>query len=195
MSTSQVTRHFLIFGPPAAGKGTQAHSLKEHLDVPHVSTGDMFRANIQGETDLGKEVQSLLASGTLVPDSLTNRLVADRLHQADVAEGVLLDGFPRNVPQAAWLDGFLAGKDTKLAGVVVLTVPDDELKARLGGRAEKENRADDADPAVIERRIATYREQSEPCIAYYEGQGEVPLHFVDGVGSIEEVAERIRAAV
>ena len=103
-----MTRHFLIFGPPAAGKGTQAHTLKEHLEVPHVSTGDMFRANIQGGTDLGKEVQSLLASGTLVPDSLTNRLVADRLHQADVADGVLLDGFPRNVPQAAWLDGFLA---------------------------------------------------------------------------------------
>ena len=190
-----MTRHFLIFGPPAAGKGTQAHSLKEHLDVPHVSTGDMFRANIQGGTDLGKEVQSLLASGTLVPDSLTNRLVADRLHQGDVSGGVLLDGFPRNVPQAAWLDGFLAGKGTRLAGVVVLTVPDDELMARLKGRAEKESRADDADPEVIKRRIATYKDQSEPCVAYYEEQGEVPLHFVDGVGSIEEVAERIRAVV
>ena len=190
-----MSRHFLIFGPPAAGKGTQAQSLKEHLGVPHVSTGDMFRANIQGGTDLGKEVQSLLASGTLVPDSLTNRLVADRLHQADVADGVLLDGFPRNVPQAAWLDGFLAGRGTELAGVVVLTVPDEELKARLEGRAQKEGRADDADPAVIEKRISTYRDQSAPCIAYYEEQGRVPVHFVDGVGSIEEVAGRIREAV
>ncbi|MEM6673266.1 MAG: adenylate kinase [Planctomycetota bacterium] len=190
-----MTRHYLIFGPPAAGKGTQAHSLKEHLRVPHVSTGDMFRANIREETPLGLEVKELLASGTLVPDSLTNRLVADRLAQDDVADGVLLDGFPRNVPQAAWLDGYLAGRGTQLAGVVVLEVPDDELVERLKGRAEKEGRADDADVNVIRKRINTYKEQSEPCIQYYEEQGLVPVHHVDGVGSIEEVAERIRAAV
>jgi adenylate kinase len=185
----------LIFGPPAAGKGTQAHSLKEHLGVPHISTGDMFRANIQGETPLGLEVKGLLASGTLVPDSLTNRLVADRLAQGDVADGALLDGFPRNVAQAAWLDGYLAGRGTSLAVVVVLDVPEDELMARLAGRAEKEGRADDADPAVIQKRIDTYREQSAPCIAYYEEQGLVPVRHVDGMGTVEEVAERIRAAI
>ncbi|MEM9382365.1 MAG: adenylate kinase [Planctomycetota bacterium] len=190
-----MTRHYLIFGPPAAGKGTQAHALKEHLDVPHVSTGDMFRANIKGETPLGLEVKSLLASGTLVPDSLTNRMVAERLSEDDVAGGALLDGFPRNVPQAAWLDGYLAARGTQLAGVVVLEVPDEELTTRLKGRAEKEGRADDADPAVIAKRIQTYKDQSAPCLAYYEEQGLVPVHRVDGVGAIDEVAERIRASV
>ncbi|MEL6432021.1 MAG: adenylate kinase [Planctomycetota bacterium] len=190
-----MTKHYLIFGPPAAGKGTQAAFLKEHLAVPHVSTGDMFRAHIKGETELGLRVKALLASGTLVPDSVTNQMVAERLAESDTAEGVLLDGFPRNVPQAAWLDGYLAARGTKLAGVVVLEVPDGELKARLAGRAEKEGRADDADPAVIQGRIDTYKGQSEPCIAYYEDQGIVPVCRVDGVGSIEDVTARIQAAV
>ena len=119
----------------------------------------------------------------------------ERLAEADAFGGVLLDGFPRNVIQAAWLDGYLAGRGTKLAGVVVLRVPDEELKSRLVGRAEKQNRSDDADPAVVQRRIDTYKEQSEPCIAYYEEQGMVEVHEIDGVGSIEEIEARIRASV
>lgn len=190
-----MTRHFLIFGPPAAGKGTQAGALKELLGVPHVSTGDMFRAHLSGDTPLGRVVKDILASGQLVPDHITNQMVAERLAQPDAADGVLLDGFPRNVTQAAWLDGYLAGRGTKLAGVVVLRVPDGELVDRLAGRAQKENRSDDADPEVIQRRIDTYKSQSEPCIAYYQGQGLVPVHEVDGVGSVDEVRERIRAAV
>lgn len=190
-----MTRHFLIFGPPAAGKGTQAGALKDHLGVPHVSTGDMFRAHLSGDTALGKVVKDILASGKLVPDTITNQMVAERLAEPDAVGGVLLDGFPRNVIQAAWLDGYLAGRGTKLAGVVVLRVPDEELKSRLVGRAEKENRSDDADPAVVQRRIDTYKEQSEPCIAYYGEQGMVEVHEVDGVGSIEEIEARIRASV
>ncbi len=190
-----MTRHYLIFGPPAAGKGTQAGALKEHLDVPHVSTGDMFRAHLKGSTELGRQVQDILASGNLVPDSVTNQMVAERLREEDVQGGVLLDGFPRNVPQAAWLDGYLAGRGTRLAGVVVLRVHDDELKARLASRAEKENRSDDADPEVVQLRIDTYKAQSEPCIAYYLEQGLVPVHEVDGVGSLDEVRERIQTAV
>ncbi len=195
MTVATVTRHFLIFGPPAAGKGTQAHSLKEHLGVPHVSTGDMFRAHLKGNTALGQQVKEILAAGRLVPDTVTNAMVAERLAEGDAAEGVLLDGFPRNVIQAAWLDGYMAGRGTKLAGVVVLRVPDAELKSRLIGRAEKEQRSDDADPDVVQRRIDTYREQSEPCIAYYQEQNLVRVHEIDGVGSIEDVAERIRGAV
>lgn len=190
-----MTRHFLIFGPPAAGKGTQAGALKDHLGVPHVSTGDMFRAHLSGDTDLGKTVKDILASGQLVPDTITNQMVAERLAEPDTADGVLLDGFPRNVIQAAWLDGYLAGRGTKLAGVVVLRVPDDELKTRLIGRAEKQNRSDDADPEVVQRRIDTYKEQSEPCIGYYQDQGLVPVHEIDGVGTIEDVERRIREAV
>lgn len=190
-----LTRHFLIFGPPAAGKGTQAGSFKDHLGVPHVSTGDMFRAHLKGETVIGRQVKDILASGNLVPDTVTNAMVAERLAENDTADGALLDGFPRNVLQASWLDGYLSGRGTKLAGVVVLEVPDEELKSRLIGRAEKENRADDADPAVVQLRIDTYREQSEPCIGYYRDQGLVPVHVVDGVGSIEEVKARIQAAI
>jgi len=190
-----VTGPHLIFGPPAAGKGTQAALLKEHLGVPHVSTGDMFRAHLKGETDLGRQVKDILAAGKLVPDSVTNQMVAVRLAEADVREGVLLDGFPRNVTQAAWLDGYLAARGQSLAGVVVLTVPDDELKRRLASRAEKEGRSDDADPAVIQNRIDTYRDQSAPCIEYYREQGSVPIHEIDGVGAIDEVTERIKSAV
>jgi adenylate kinase len=186
---------YLLFGPPAAGKGTQAKDLSTFLAVPHVSTGDMFRAHLKGGTELGKEVEALLAAGKLVPDSVTNRMVAGRLAEADASAGVLLDGFPRNVPQSAWLDGYLAAKGAALTAVVVLEVPEAELQRRLAGRAREQGRADDADPAVIQRRIDTYREQSEPCLGYYEETGGVPIHHIDGVGTIAEVAERIRAAV
>lgn len=191
----RLTGHYLIFGPPAAGKGTQAASLKEHLGVAHVSTGDMFRAHLKGETSIGLLVKDLLSRGILVPDAVTNQMVAERLAEDDVAQGVLLDGFPRNVTQAAWLDGYLAALRTKLAGVVVLRVPDEELKRRLEGRALEQGRSDDADPKVIQDRIDTYKLQSEPCIAYYREQGLVDVHEVDGVGSIDEVRERIRSTV
>lgn len=155
----------------------------------------MFRAHLKGETKIGLHVKDILATGKLVPDTVTNAMVAERLAEADTADGALLDGFPRNVLQASWLDGYLAGRGTKLAGVVVLEVPDEELKARLIGRAEQENRSDDADPAVVQRRIDTYREQSEPCIEYYRENGLVPVHVVDGVGTIDEVRDRIQSAV
>ncbi|MEZ6014024.1 MAG: adenylate kinase [Planctomycetota bacterium] len=190
-----MTGFYLLFGPPAAGKGTQAQSFSQHLGVPHVSTGDMFRAHLKGATAIGKEVEAILASGNLVPDSITNRMVAGRLAEPDATGGVLLDGFPRNVPQSAWLDGYLAAKGTTLAGVVVLEVADEELKRRLAGRAQAQGRSDDADPAVIQLRIDTYRQQSEPCLAYYEETGVTPVHRIDGMGSVDEVAARIRAVV
>lgn len=188
-------KFYLLFGPPAAGKGTQAKGLSLALGVPHVSTGDMFRAHLSGKTEIGQRVEALYAAGKLAPDSITNQMVSERLKEADARGGVLFDGFPRNVPQAAWLDGYLAALGTQLAGVVVLEVPEDELKVRLAGRAEKQNRPDDADPEVIQHRIDTYREQSEPCLVYYGEQGLVPVHTVDGVGSIDEVAARIRDEV
>jgi len=187
-------RTYLIFGPPGAGKGTQATALAALLGVPHVSTGDMFRAHLKDETPLGLEVKALLASGTLVPDDVTNRMVEERLADDDAAEGVLLDGFPRNVPQSKFLDALLAREGEKLAGIVVLEVGEDELRARLAKRAADQGREDDADPKVIDDRIQTYRDQSEPCLDYYAGVG-VPIHRIDGVGSPDEVERRIASAV
>jgi adenylate kinase len=188
------TRFHLIFGPPGAGKGTQATALAQHLAVPHVSTGDMFRAHLKNGTPLGKEVKALLDSGTLVPDSITNRMVEERLAAADASEGVLLDGFPRNVEQAKFLDALLARRGTKLSGVVVLEVDDDELARRLAKRAREQGRADDADPAVIAKRLATYHNESAPCLAHYAST-RVRLHRIDGRGSLAEVESRIRSAV
>ena len=189
-----MANHFLIFGPPVAGKGTQAAALARHLGVPHVSTGDMFRAHLKQGTPLGKRVEKLLASGTLVPDEVTNEMVEQRLAEDDAANGALLDGFPRNVAQARFLDELLASRGERLRGVVVLEVGDEELQRRLATRANDQGRADDADPAVIERRIATYRGESEPCLAHYEATG-VTIHRVDGVGSLEDVEKRIVEAV
>lgn len=187
-------RNYLIFGPPGAGKGTQATALANLLGVPHVSTGDMFRAHLANETALGREVKALLAAGTLVPDDVTNRMVEERLGEEDAAEGVLLDGFPRNVPQAKFLDALLARSGEHLAGVVVLEVPEDELRARLAKRARDQGREDDADPEVIDERIRTYRDQSEPCLAYFEGT-RVPVHRIDGVGTPDEIERRIADAI
>lgn len=187
-------RNYLIFGPPGAGKGTQATALAKLLGVPHVSTGDMFRAHLKAETPLGLEVKALLASGTLVPDDVTNRMVEERLVDDDAATGVLLDGFPRNVPQSKFLDALLARSGESLSGIVVLEVGEDELRDRLAKRAADQGREDDADPKVIADRIQTYKDQSEPCLEYYAGVG-VTIHRVDGVGSLEEVERRIADAV
>jgi adenylate kinase len=186
--------YFLIFGPPGAGKGTQATALAALLEVPHVSTGDMFRAHLKGGTPLGLEVKALLAAGTLVPDDVTNRMVQERLNEKDAAVGALLDGFPRNVPQSKFLDALLARDGQSLSGIVVLDVDEDELRRRLAKRAADQGRADDADPAVIEDRINTYREQSAPCLGYYEGVG-VPIHRINGIGTPAEIEARIATAI
>ena len=187
--------NLILLGPPGAGKGTQAKRLEDQYGCKQLSTGDMLRAAVAEGTELGKRCKEIMEAGELVPDSLIIGMISERIEEPDLEDGFILDGFPRNVPQAAWLDGYLAARGTKLAGVVVREVPDGERKARRAGRAEKEGRADDADPAVIQGRIDTYKGQSEPCIAYYEDQGLVPVCRGDGVGSIEDVTARIQAAV
>lgn len=184
-----VTR-LLIIGPPGAGKGTQASRIAEHYGVPAISTGDIFRANIKGQTELGKQVQAIIESGELVPDSLTNEIVRDRLNQDDAAAGYLLDGYPRNIEQVHALDEMVEGD--ALDAVLLIEADTDEVVARLLKRAELEGRADDTEE-VIRHRQDVYAAQTLPLVEYFTECNI--LVRVDGLGDIDEVADRISAGL
>jgi adenylate kinase len=183
-------KNVVLFGPPNAGKGTQAAKLKEFLAVPHISTGDMFRYHIKNNTELGRIVKSFSDAGNLVPDNVTIAMVKERLSQADVQGGFLLDGFPRSLPQAQELDKILTGFKIPLNFVINIKIEDEEIKTRVAKRAIIEGRADDADPKIVQNRINTYRNQSEPCLTYYKPKGLVK--DIVGIGSIDEVFDRIK---
>jgi adenylate kinase len=182
----------IIMGPQGAGKGTQAARLAEHYGVPAISTGDIFRANIKGGTELGKLVQEYTAKGDLVPDSVTNDMVRDRLAQDDVARGFILDGYPRNAAQVVELDGILADLGVELDAVLELTADRDELLARLRKRAEIEGREDDTEEAIA-RRLDIYAEQTAPLTSAYAERGL--LAQVDGIGEIDDVTKRLVEAL
>jgi adenylate kinase len=182
----------LIIGPPGAGKGTQAARISEELSIPAISTGDIFRANIKGETELGREAKQYIDAGNLVPDSVTNRMVRDRLGQEDAGQGFLLDGYPRNTAQVEELDRILEELGQKLDGVLLLTADNEELVQRLLGRAAQEGRSDDTED-VIRHRLDVYASETAPIVDLYAGRGLVTE--VDGLGSIDEVTERLLAAV
>ncbi|HET7900311.1 MAG TPA: adenylate kinase [Candidatus Nanopelagicales bacterium] len=182
----------VLMGPPGAGKGTQAVVLAERLGVPHISTGDIFRANVAGGTPLGIEAQKFMDAGEYVPDSVTNAMVRDRLGEADAAAGFLLDGYPRTVAQVDELADILASHGVALDRVVELTVDVDEVVGRLLKRAAEQGRSDDTED-VVRRRLEIYFEQTAPLIAAYEAQGL--LTRVDGMGAIEVVTGRVLAVI
>lgn len=184
----------LLFGPPGSGKGTQAKRLEISLRAVHISTGDMFRDHLSRRTELGLKIENLLKSGQLVPDTVTNEMVRDRLLRPDVALGTLLDGFPRNIVQAKWLELMLGSRGYGIRGVIEMNVPREQLIDRLKGRALKEGRADDADEAVIRRRLDTYAAQTEACLGFYK-EAKKRVHAIDGVGTVDEVAARILKAL
>ncbi|MBV8931452.1 MAG: adenylate kinase [Kutzneria sp.] len=176
----------VLVGPPGAGKGTQAAILSAKLDVPHISTGDLFRANIQQRTPLGLEAKKYLDAGELVPDSVTNAMVRDRLAEPDARQGFLLDGFPRTIAQAGVLGEILDKAGVELGAVLELDVPEDVVVQRLVSRG----RADDNED-VIRRRQEVYRSETAPLLGYY---GDV-LITVDAVGAVDEITERALKAL
>ena len=182
----------ILMGPPGAGKGTQAKVISGRLGIPAVSTGDIFRANVSEGTPLGVEAKRFMDAGDYVPDEITNGMVRDRLAQDDAAVGFLLDGYPRTVAQVEELDSMLADAGHALDAVVVLTVNDEELIQRLLNRAATEGRTDDTEE-VVRHRQDVYNQQTAPLLRVYADRGL--LVEVDGMGDVDEVSERISAAL
>jgi adenylate kinase len=178
----------ILIGPPGAGKGTQCQKLVEHLRVPHLSTGEMLRAAVRAGTPEGVQAAAYMDQGQLVPDLIILGMVTKRLEAADCRDGCLLDGFPRTLPQAATLDDLLERRAMSVDGVIELAVPRDELVRRMLAR----KRADD-NPEVFAKRIASFEVQTAPLLDYYQRQGK--LASIDGLGTADEIFERVKAAL
>jgi adenylate kinase len=184
--------NLLVLGPQGSGKGTQAARLSEAHGIPHVSTGEMFRAAVATGTELGRRVEPILASGDLVPDDLTVALIRERLAEPDAERGFVLDGFPRNLAQAETLDSMLAEIGRELDAVLFFDLSDDVALERLRGRARDEGREDDT-PEAIARRLEIYHDQTEPVVERYRTTGKlVPLHAERSIGEVAaEIAEAL----
>jgi adenylate kinase len=202
----------VLVGPPGAGKGTQAQFLAAHYSIPHISTGDIFRANLKAGTPLGLQAKGFMDKGELVPDSVTNEMVKDRLTHDDVANGFLLDGFPRNVPQAEVLRAILAEKKTPLHAVLEFSLANEEIVARLSSRrtckecgqpsvgqdkcpqcgGDVYQREDDK-AEVIARRLEVYQEQTAPIVSFYRNEGL--LITVGALGSVEDITAHAISAL
>lgn len=178
----------LIMGPPGAGKGTQAKRIGDHYGIPAISTGDIFRAEVQAETPLGLKVKQILDTGGYVGDDITNEIVAHRLQQPDTGGGFLLDGYPRTLPQVSALDEVLTAQGRTLDAVLALEADIEEVVSRLSRRAEIEGRSDDSE-AAIRIRQQKYVDETAPLLQGYAERGL--LVTVNGLGSVDEVSERI----
>ena len=187
-----MSARMVLLGPPGAGKGTQAARIAERLGIPAISTGDIFRANVAGATELGTQAKAYMDKGEYVPDSITNAMVADRIAQADCENGFLLDGYPRTTAQVGELDSMLKDSGLALDVVVEITADAEAVVARLLKRAGEQGRADDTEP-VIRRRLEVYAESTAPLADLYAERDL--LVQVDGMGEIDVVTGRIMEAL
>ena len=216
---TQKPKFVILLGPPAAGKGTQATRLSEHLNLPHVASGDLFRYNLKNETELGRQAKTYMDRGALVPDDITIAMVLDRIGRPDCAAGALLDGFPRTLAQAAALDKALTEKDVAINGVLNIIVPDELLVERVTGRrlcrtcgepyhikfnppkvagvcdidGGELYQRDDDNETTVQNRLKVYWDQTSPLIGYYQKSGM--LIDIDGHQDIDAVTEALKAAV
>lgn len=182
-------KYYVLFGPPGAGKGTQASAMVERYGLHHISTGNLLRKEIAAGSELGLRAKALIEEGSLVPDEVVEGMIASEFRSVKGVNGFLLDGFPRTIAQAKALDEMLASTGEEVTAVVSIMIPDSMIVERISGRAAVEGRADDADVSVIRHRIDTYHAQTEPEITYYKKSGK--YFEVDGVGTIDQVRERI----
>lgn len=181
-------KYYVLFGPPGAGKGTQAGAMVERYNLCHLSTGELLRAEIAAGTPLGLQAKSLIEAGNLVPDSVVEGMIEAKFRDTKGVDGFLLDGFPRTIAQAQVLD-----KMVEVTGCISIMIPDALIHERIAHRANIEGRADDARPEVVQNRVDTYHAKTEPLIDYYRKAGK--YHQIDGVGTIEEVRERVFSAM
>ena len=182
-------KYYILFGPPGAGKGTQATAMVEKYNLHHISTGALLRKEIAAGTELGLQAKALIEKGCLVPDEVVEGMIESEFKTVTGVDGFLLDGFPRTLPQAEALDAILAKTGEAVTATVSIMIPDAMIMERIKGRALKEGRADDASEDIINNRIVTYHNQTEPLIEYYSKAGR--YNEIDGVGTIDEVQQRI----
>lgn len=185
--------NIILFGPPGAGKGTQAERIRDNYNFLHISTGDVFRYNIKNETELGKRAKSFIDRGELVPDDVTIKMLAGEIEKADDKNGIIFDGFPRTKAQADALDDLLNEQSEKIDALISLEVDDEILTERLMERGKTSGRKDDADENVIKNRIQVYYTETEIVKDHYKQQEK--LHEVDGVGSIEDITKRLNNVI
>lgn len=185
--------NLVLFGPPGAGKGTQAKFLVETFNLAHISTGDLLREQVAAGTKLGLAAKDIMSRGELVPDSIVIGMIESKLKEKKATDGFIFDGFPRTTSQAEALDKMLSRHSTGVSMMLSLEVDKEELIKRLMLRGETSGRADDTDAATIENRINVYNEKTAPIIDYYTGQGKHKSIY--GIGSIEEIAEKLRTSV